>query len=648
MAGCRFDRLNAGPAVFDNHMNGGDLRSMFAGRAGTEAQVGVVLKAWPDGNKGLATLKFDDDRRETTGASTDGPAEKLFGKIKNGIVRNLSFGTWIYSKEPVDSNAGGTSNSFVATDWEPFEISPVTVPADFTTTFLTASNTPAATSTQRASSPEKGIAMAETTKQPTGASAPTEQELAAVLQCERERAAEVERLCNLAIRQGLDEKFTTELKAANPTIEDARAKVIDALAAKGNQTADGKTAEINSNISLGKDAAEKQFECMSAALLLRANPKFGLGKTKRTDGSDAAEFAPGCGPEYQRDLEEKARTYRGLSLLEMAREACTLSGINWRGLSRDEVATVALRGSGQKFGAETVADFPAVLANVANKTLRQAYQAWPQTFKAFCRQVTAADFKPVHRVQLNDLTALNKLTDKGEYHRAQLNDADVNYKLATYGETVAITRATIINDDTQAFTRIPALLGVAAAQTESNTVWAVITSNAAAVYAGDKTSTALFHANHSNLETGAGSALQVSSLSTARKDMRLQKAPNGTPLNLVPRFLVAPAILETTALQLIAPQQFIATTVSGTIPEWVRNLSLIIEPRLDAASTTAWYLVADSAQIDTIEYCYLEGQEGVYFETRQGFEVDGMEMKARMDFAAAAIEYRGMQKNAGA
>jgi hypothetical protein len=37
----------------------------------------------------------------------------------------------------------------------------------------------------------------------------------------------------------------------------------------------------------------------------------------------------------------------------------------------------------------------------------------------------------------------------------------------------------------------------------------------------------------------------------------------------------------------------------------------------------------------------------VYFETRQGFEVDGIEMKARMDFAAAAIDYRGLQKNAG-
>ena len=57
---------------------------------------------------------------------------------------------------------------------------------------------------------------------------------------------------------------------------------------------------------------------------------------------------------------------------------------------------------------------------------------------------------------------------------------------------------------------------------------------------------------------------------------------------------------------------------------------------------------ADPSTIDTIEYCYLEGQQGVYIETRQGFEVDGVEIKARLDFAAAAIDYRGLQKNTAA
>jgi len=99
---------------------------------------------------------------------------------------------------------------------------------------------------------------------------------------------------------------------------------------------------------------------------------------------------------------------------------------------------------------------------------------------------------------------------------------------------------------------------------------------------------------------------------------------------------------------LIFPINIASSDQTKVVPEWVRSLVPVVEPRLDDSSLTAWYLFVDPAQIDTVEYCFLEGQEGVYFETKQGFEVDGVEMKARMDFGAAAIEYRGMQKNTGA
>jgi hypothetical protein len=100
------------------------------------------------------------------------------------------------------------------------------------------------------------------------------------------------------------------------------------------------------------------------------------------------------------------------------------------------------------------------------------------------------------------------------------------------------------------------------------------------------------------------------------------------------------------------------------VPAFVRAMVPIVEPRLDAVASvgaTNWYTAADPSSIDTIksqqtgaqglggnEYCYLEGQEGVNIEARQGFEVDGVEVKARLDFAAAAIDFRGLQKNTAA
>jgi len=184
---------------------------------------------------------------------------------------------------------------------------------------------------------------------------------------------------------------------------------------------------------------------------------------------------------------------------------------------------------------------------------------------------------------------------------------------------------------------------VAAATLESDTVWGIITSNPAM---GD--GVALFHANHANLNTGSGSALGLTGLGAAMAAMAKQKGLDGaTTLNVQARYLAVPVALQLTAFQLVAANLAPAQT-ANVVPEYIRALTPVAEPRLDAASTTAWYLFASPDQIDTIEYAYLEGQDGVYIETRQGFEVDGVEIKARLDFGAKAIGWRGMQKNAGA
>ncbi len=120
-----------------------------------------------------------------------------------------------------------------------------------------------------------------------------------------------------------------------------------------------------------------------------------------------------------------------------------------------------------------------------------------------------------------------------------------------------------------------------------------------------------------------------------------------TILNIRPSYLVVPSTLELTAEQIIA-QNLVPAKSGDVVPQSIRSLAVIAEPRLDPASgAVPWYLFASPAQIDTIEYAYLEGQEGVYIETRMGFDVDGVEIKARLDFGAKAIDWRGMWKNSG-
>lgn len=75
---------------------------------------------------------------------------------------------------------------------------------------------------------------------------------------------------------------------------------------------------------------------------------------------------------------------------------------------------------------------------------------------------------------------------------------------------------------------------------------------------------------------------------------------------------------------------------------------VVAEARLDAASATAWYLAADPNMFDTIEVQYLDGNDAPYLEQKDGWNVDGVEMKVRIDAGVKALDYRTLYKSAGA
>ena len=75
---------------------------------------------------------------------------------------------------------------------------------------------------------------------------------------------------------------------------------------------------------------------------------------------------------------------------------------------------------------------------------------------------------------------------------------------------------------------------------------------------------------------------------------------------------------------------------------------IITEPLLDAASTTAFFLFAEPARVDTIHYGYLEGESGPVITSDTDFDTDGVKIKCMHNFGAKAIDFRGMAKSAGA
>ncbi|WP_417217876.1 ClpP-like prohead protease/major capsid protein fusion protein [Alcanivorax sp.] len=411
---------------------------------------------------------------------------------------------------------------------------------------------------------------------------------------ERTRVSE---LRALASTHRVEEADLNRMIDTGTSVADARNEVLNLLATRSQNAMPG------GHIAVGNHG-EALRAGMVAALMNRVNPSL-------------------------HQLPEEARCFRGMNLLNMAAEVIHAGGGSTRGMTGMEIAAKAMH---------STSDFPAILADVANKTLRAGYEAAPQTFKAFCRQSSASDFKFINRAQLGDAPELEKVNEAGEYKYGSMGEDNQRYKLETYGKIIALTRQTIINDDLDAFSRVPAAFGASAAELESNVVWGLITEN---VKMSDNVT--LFHASHNNL--GTAGALSVETLSEGRKQLRLQKGVKSKrPLNLQAEFLIVPAALETKAQQIVAE---ILSAKSSDVNPFAGTLTVIVEPRLDEKSETSWYLAAAPSRIDTIEYAYLTGEEGVYIETQQGFDVDGVKIKARLDFGAGVIDHRGLFKNAG-
>jgi hypothetical protein len=573
-------RLNAGAPVLANH-------ERYAAASTTPlANIGVVERAWLENGRGYAEIKLSR-RPELAGLVQD---------LADGIVRNVSVGYQIQERTLVKQNPDGQPSDYRVTRWMPLEISLVDIPADATVGVGRSAD--AAPPTQYRvidlDLPSEGDISMTTKTEPTAQddAAAINAARASGIQAERARITEI----TDAVRSlRLDMAIANDLIGRGISADEAR-KIAITKAAERSEA-----APITSHIETVQDETDTRRSGVAEALLHRYNP----AANKLTD---------------------KGREFMGRSLLEIGRELLEVKGIRTRGMSTNEVATRAMH---------TTSDFPYILANVAGKTLRAAYESAPQTFRPFCRQVTAADFKPVQRTALGGAPTLEKVNEHGEYKYGTVGETKEAYSLASYGKIVALTRQTLINDDLDAFTRLPEMFGRAAADLESDTVWGIITANAAL-----NDGVALFHATHNNLPAGA--AISVAQLGVVRAAMRKQTGIEGRIINVTPQYLLVPAALETIA------QQFTSTAymaeAGSNINPFAGTLQVIAEPRLDATSATAWYAAAAPGQIDTIEYAYLEGNQGVYLETRDGWEVDGMEIKARLDFAAAAIDFRGLCK----
>jgi len=582
----RLDRLNNGAPLLPNHQN-----------YGLGDVIGVVEKAWLVGNEGRATIRFS--KREDV--------QMIIDEVKDGILRNISVGYKIYRLEE-QKERQGELKVFRAVDWEPMEISLVAIPADAGAQVRSESETNIVLITHTEVS--KMAETAEKTQTETRAasvladpvnpeSKPNEASIRAdAAKQERVRVSEIR---NFGRMSRIDETVIHDLIERGIQAADAKAEMIEKWAAK----VDAETSRGDTSVTV--DARDKFIDSGTNALMARA----GIAKL---DGSNEL---------------------RGMRLTEMAKLCLERGGHAVRGLDEREMVKRAFT--------QSTSDFPVLLENAMHKTLSTAYATAADTWSRFCKTGSVTDFRAHNRYRAGSFGNLDAINELGEFKNKSIPDGEKQSITATTkGNIINISRQTIINDDLDAFMGLSQMLGRAARRSIEADVYTLLASNPTM-----SDGIALFHASHNNL-AASGAIVTMAAIDTGRVAMAGQTDISGNDyLDLRPAIWLGTLAQGGNARSVNSSEYDPDTANKLQKPNIVRGLfrDVIDSPRITG---TPWYLFADPLDAPVIEVAFLNGDQEPFLDSMEGFNVDGMQWKVRLDYGVAAIDWRGAYKNPGA
>lgn len=619
----RMKRLNNGAPFLNAHSD-----------RDAAAVIGVVESAHLEEGKGLATIRFAK-------AEDDPEADRIFRKVKDGILQNISVGYRTYKVEKIEESADKIP-VMRAVDWEPFELSVVPMGADDGAGFRSADQAPnkcvfvtrqeLTMDENKNTNPTGESAAVAATRAANEARVEDAKRTAALQEEASQKAIEQERQRAAGIRAiakqaKMGEDWAGKLIEAGTTVEQARKAAFDHLA-----QVDASAYQVDGTLRIGAgdDARDKFIRGASAWLFQRTGTRFVLEAAKKKN------------PDLFKDIAFEPGEFRGLSPVELARECLERQGVKTRGMEPMRMVGLAFTHRGG--GYHTTSDFPTLLENVLSKVLLGAYTLQENTWEKICKVDEVPDFRTSKRYRTGSLSTLDVIAEHAEYKNGTVPDGS-QYGVATerLGKIFGISRETILNDDMSALADMAMKMGQAAMRTIENQVYALIAQNSGlGPTQGD--SQPFFHANRANVNS-SGSTLTVAGIDADRVVLRAQLDPSGLDyLSLKPAVLLVPDSLYGTGL-VVNDAQYDPESNKFQKPNFVRGLfrEVVSTPRLTG---TRRYLIADP--LDWIVVAFLQGQgRGPVMESRDGWRIDGTEWKVTLFAKAQMGDPKAAVTNAG-
>ncbi len=419
----------------------------------------------------------------------------------------------------------------------------------------------------------------------------------------------------LGRQHGLPDDVVGQIVATAADVAAANAEVLAWLSDPKNKPRINST---NGSVSLGEEESAKFVMGASQALLMRA------GIEKREPGNE----------------------FYGRSLCDLAETILSRRGVSTRGMTKDGIARKIM-------ASHTSSDFPLLLANTGGKVLRNAYVLAPVTWNRWCKIGSVTDFKTSGRHTLGSFSSLLLKPEGGEYKQGTMSEEREPITAVTKGRFLQMSREMVVNDDLGAFVDMSQKMGRAAARTVEADVYTLLTSASGAGPTMSDTG-AFFNATaittaggHANL-TSSGTAVSVASIAVGEAAMMAQKDKSLNDFVMIaPRVLLCAPAKKQIAWETINSLTDVASS-NANKKNYVQaqmNLEVVASPYL---SGNPWYLFGDPADAQAFEVAFLDGVQEPFIDEEVEFMTDAMNMKVRLDYGVAAIDWRAGYRNAGA
>ncbi|GAA2860074.1 Mu-like prophage major head subunit gpT family protein [Nonomuraea rubra] len=311
--------------------------------------------------------------------------------------------------------------------------------------------------------------------------------------------------------------------------------------------------------------------------------------------------------------------------------------------------------------AMSTSDFPLLFADSLDRQLYGAYEATVPTWQNYARAATVNDFREVKRFATSGVRGLlSKVGELAEHERRGMDETEYSYAVAKYEAGFALSWENMINDDLNAFMRLPQDLADSARDSEEEFVTRLFcgaNGPLTSVYTGGNLLTA---------------ALDRDSLQSAITTLMKRTDDNGNPIVVKAVELVvgpglalqAQEIIDTTEYRTVDPNgnvriisgNGVAANLRISVNYWIPSVAS------SSNADTSWWLFANpNGPRPAMEFGRLRGFEAPALyekipdmrrigggEEPVSFDTEGAEKKIKHVYGGAFVDSRMSIASTGA